>query len=101
MVIDNKKDFDKCLKEIAMREEVKKNIAEASEEYSLSEYEWGLLDEEKDKRARYNAGITYARKEGIEQEKITIARNMLKEELSIDIIEKATGLSKEQIELIR
>ena len=35
---------------------------------------------------------------GIEDEKVQIAKNMLKENISIDIILKVTGLTKEEIE---
>ena len=38
---------------------------------------------------------------GIKQEKIEIAQKMLKEKLPIEIIEKLTGLSKEEIEKIK
>lgn len=38
-----------------------------------------------------------ARSEGITQEKVDCAKNLLKENCSIDLIEKATGLSKNEI----
>jgi len=121
MLINKRADFERCLEEIAMRDKVKKNIKQAVEEFSYDEYEWGLLDEEKDKIARYNAGISYAHKEGlrqgitegivqgiqqgieqgIEQEKIAIAKNLLNQNVSVEIIIQATGLTKEQIEELR
>ena len=37
-------------------------------------------------------------KEGIQEEKINIAREMLKENLSVDLISKVTGLATKEIE---
>lgn len=45
--------------------------------------------------------ISYARKEGREEGRAEAARNMLADGLSIDLIAKYTGLSKEQIEALK
>ncbi len=51
-----------------------------------------MLDEER--RLRKEEGI----KEGIEQEKYSLAKNMKKENIDINVISKVTGLSIEKIE---
>ena len=40
-------------------------------------------------------------KEGIEKSRKEIAKNMLKEKISIEVISKATGLTKEEIESLK
>ena len=45
-------------------------------------------------------GVEQGTKQGIKQEKIKIAKKMLKLKIPTDKIEKATGLSKEEIEKI-
>ena len=54
-----------------------------------------------DEKAIYAKGIDDGRtqgiEQGIEQEKINVAKNMLKEKISIEIIAKITGLTKEEI----
>ena len=50
----------------------------------------------RDEHAIYAKGID----DGAEKEKLQIAQNMLKENISIDIIIKVTGLTKEEIEKI-
>ncbi len=42
--------------------------------------------------------MDYAKEQGIEQEKVTIAKNMLKMNFEKSDISKATGLSKKEIE---
>ena len=44
-----------------------------------------------------NTIISVAKKEGIEQEKLEIAKNLLNNNVSIDIISKSTGLSEKEI----
>lgn len=47
--------------------------------------------------AARSEGLAEGKAEGISQEKIDCAKNLLKESCSIDLIEKATGLSKKEI----
>jgi len=44
------------------------------------------------------AGLHYAKEEGIAEEKIKVAKKMLEEDIDIEKIVKVTGLSKEEIE---
>ena len=46
-------------------------------------------------------GIEKGIEKGIEQEKIEIARELLNNNVSLDIIMKSTGLSKEEIERLK
>ena len=63
--------------------------------------EW---DAEQRARIDYNSGITYARRQGMEQgqekEKMEIALNMYKAGLSLDMISRITSLSINQIQEI-
>lgn len=62
-------------------------------------------DKEKHDRDLKNSELSEALekgiKQGIEQEKIEIAKSMLKENINIDIISKITGLILEQLNLLR
>ena len=51
----------------------------------------------RDEHAIYAKGID----DGAEKEKLQIAKNMLKENISIDVIIKITGLTKEEIENLK
>ena len=54
-----------------------------------------------DEKAIYSKGMKDGRKNGREEEKIQIAKKMLKEKIDIEVILKITGLTKEEIEKIR
>ncbi len=56
----------------------------------------GLYDEEKVRDIVKKIDIEDAKKEGINQ----IAKNMLKDNVSIELITKYTGLSKKEIETL-
>lgn len=49
----------------------------------------------------YNSGMKKAKDEGKTEEKIKVARNALKMNMSVDDISKLTGLSRQQIEDIK
>ena len=68
------------------------------------------LDEEQERLEKAEAeglakviakGLKEGLEQGIEQEKITIVKNMLKEEVDITLISKITGFSIEKINLIK
>lgn len=58
----------------------------------------GLYDKEEEERRVKNCQMRYAKNQGIEEGKIEIVKNMLKENIDISLISKVTGLSKEEIE---
>ena len=61
----------------------------------------GLYDKEKVARKTLNTQLKSAKLEGIEERNIEIAKTMLKDDLSLDIISKYTGLTKEEIENLK
>ncbi len=65
---------------------------------SMDEKEWNLYISRQRAIWDYNTGMRTAREEGAKQEKLEIAKNMLKEKVDIQIIEKVTGLTKEEID---
>ena len=94
-------DFKKCLEEIEMDENIKKNIIKTVEDYNKDDNSWLELDEERDNLMMYNAGITAAEERGIEQgtknSLLKIAKKMLIKKAPISEILDLTGLSKEEI----
>ena len=52
---------------------------------------------EEDKRKIQNSLLSGAKEEGISQEKVSIAKNMLNKNMSIEAISDITGLSIEEI----
>lgn len=78
-------------------EEFKKKVEKLNEDHEFIEY---MSQEEDMKKLRNTWKKHYKNegmKEGIEQEKLDIAKNMLKEELDISLISKLTGLTENQI----
>ena len=71
----------------------KEKITKLNEEPEFQEY----MTKEEDDRKMYNTKINYAKKTGIQEEKIKIAENMLKKSFDIDSISEITGLTTEEI----
>ena len=96
-----------------MEEFIKDAIKASKNEILLEAYdkEWALKDE--GKREGYDSGydsgydfgvtdgINLGIEQGIEQRNIEMVRNMLNENISIDLISKVSGLSIEEIEEIK
>lgn len=61
----------------------------------------GLMSEEEEAEKLQNTLINGAKKEGIKQEKIQIAQNMLNKNTNIDFISEVTGLTKEEVESLK
>ena len=63
------------------------------------------MTEEEDQRKIYNSGMKAAERKGLEQgilqEKIEIAKNLLNKNIDINIISESTGLSIEEIEKLK
>jgi len=81
------KEAKKVLEEIS-QDERERYLAELRQKYIM------------DQNAISSRGFDKGKKAGLEEGKIQIAKNMLKENISIDIIERVTGLTKEQIQQI-
>ena len=84
------KDLDVVCKGDRMMEKYKEKIEKLNEDPEFIE----VVSKEKDAELVYNTLI----KEGYEQGTIEIAKNLLANNVSIDIIIKSTGLSKEKLE---
>ena len=102
---ENNKEIQTSLR----RDNIMDEAYEELERLSSDEKIIGLYDAEKVEQKILNTRLESARLEGIKQGKsegeknksIEIAKNLLKQNISIDIIEKATGLIKEQIEELK
>ena len=82
-IYDDENHIDQIMKEVFSLNQDKK---------ILTDWENEMLNELVEYTAKENA-----RKEGIKETKIKTAENMLKENISVDIISKVTDLSKEEI----
>ena len=87
-----------------MEDYVKESIKASQDEEVIGLYDKELhleklrLSELKEAREK---GIEQGIEKGIEQEKIEIAKELLNNNVSLDIIMKSTGLSKEEIEKLK
>ena len=93
------------LREISKGEEDLEKMVKKLEEMSYDPEVIGLYDKERMDKFVHDVDMHYAREEGIEegieQNKLEIAKNMLKENTDIEFISKVTGLTKEEIEEIK
>ena len=87
-----------------MEDYVKESIKASMDEEVIGLYDKELhleklrLSELEEAREK---GIEQGIEKGIEQEKIEIAKELLNNNVSLDIIMKSTGLSKEEIEKLK
>ena len=84
--------------ELARDYEDLKEIVKIMEKYSKTIENLIYYDPEKEKEKLERAMIREAEKEGILQEKISIAKKLLSKGTSISEVSKITGLPKEKIE---
>lgn len=98
MFLDNPNSME-VSKIMSENEEIKEAVDELEEISQDEELRRIAFLKEKYKHDEAQAKYFYTQK-GIEQGKHQIVKNMLKENVSIDFIEKVTGLSKEEIEAI-
>ena len=94
-IYDDENHIDQIMKEVFSLNQDKK---------ILTDWENEMLNELVEYTAKENArkegkkqGIEEGKKEGIKETKIKTVENMLKENISVDIISKVTDLSKEEI----
>ena len=80
-------------------EEIKKakNVLDKHERYLAELRQKYIMDQKAIEGAGYDKGI----KVGIEQEKVNIAKKLLKQKIDINVIIEATGLTKEEIEKLK
>ena len=88
----------KELNEIMERHEIMEEYVKESKKTSTKEEVIGLYDKELYDEAMEYHRIRHAREEGMQKEKIEIAKNMLEKNIEIDLISSCTGLSIKEIE---
>ena len=97
-----KEEFKKYLGEDLMEKEAKEKLEEKTSKMSDDEEVYALYSaytkEELEKNTLIEEAEQRGHEKGIKNEKISIAKNMIKENIDIDIISKITGLDKEEIE---
>jgi len=97
LAIDNKEKLEKYCKGDKIMEDFKENVIDINDNDIYKD----ILSKEKDNMMVIEAGLHYAKEEGIEEgrceEKIEVAKKMLEEDIDIEKIVKVTGLSKEEI----
>ena len=82
-------------------DEIMEEAYETLENISSDEKIIGLYDAEKVEQKILNTRLKGAKQEGIEQGIIRVAKNLLSQDVDIDIIMKATALTKEEIEKLK
>ena len=88
----DEKEFESLKDDDEYMKKIKKDVEDLNNDNNF--YQW--MTDEEDRKMMENS----VKKEGIEQTKKEIVRNMKKENYSIEEIKKITGLSIEQIEKI-
>lgn len=108
----SKEAFERVLGEIDMEEEVKEELSEKVEKYSRDEDVVALYSaytrEELERNTMLEDAIEVGLKrgretgieEGIKQSKMEITKNLLKQNISIEVIKKVTGLTEKEIKKI-
>lgn len=108
-----KEEFERALGDDLMEKEVKGKLETEVNKYSEDNETIALYTELSRTELEQNTFIDTARKEGIEQgleqgkeiginqRNIEIAKNLLEQNIDINVIEEATGLSKEQLEELK
>ena len=98
-------DYDMEMVKVAEEKNEKLKKARIEMNYLTGEAETRRLAELREKREKWEmdrvSAINYATRKGKKEEKIEIARKMLKEKVPVEMIEKFTELSKEEIEKIK
>lgn len=76
------------------QKELEKISSDEHERYLAELREKYIMDQKATEDAGYYKGI----KEGIKEGMISVAKKLLQQKISIEVISKATGLTKEEIE---
>ncbi|MBR3898212.1 MAG: PD-(D/E)XK nuclease family transposase [Bacilli bacterium] len=90
----SEEELEKICKGERHMEDYKENIKRLNENKRFTDW----ISEEEDARKVTNTLIHNAKEEGKEENKIEIAKKLLKNNIDIDIIVDSTGLAKEEIE---
>ena len=101
LVSRNKEEAKELSRGNDMLEEVFNNM----EELNMNEVFLGMYDEEEENKKMMNSmkleGLEEGIGQGIEQEKIEIAKNMMNKNIDINVISEVTGLNVEELENLK
>lgn len=97
MILDNKKE----LKEVSEGDDVMDKVNEKICKLSDDEILQGIYVKEEMDSWMKKVDLKYAKEEGKKEANMETARKLLKENVSIDVIIKTTGITKKQIEILR
>ena len=92
-------DVDKAIKRA--REVLEEISRDKRERYLAGLREQYLLNQKRIEEEGYNDGLKDGKLQGQKEENKKIAKNLLKLNMSIEQIEEATGLTKEEIEKLK
>ena len=105
LTLTNIEEFKQCMEDINMDEGIKENITDAVEEFSVDKEIYVAYDREKEKERIHRTDVLMAKdeglKEGAKNEKIEIAKNMLKNNIDISIISNCTNLPVKEIKKLQ
>ncbi len=101
MILDNKKELKKVSEGDDVMDKVNEKICKLSDDEILQ----GIYVKEEMDSWMKKIDLKYAKEEGIKEGKkeanMETARKLLKENVSIDVIIKTTGITEKQIEILR
>jgi len=101
MILDNKKELKKVSEGDDVMDKVNEKICKLSDDEILQ----GIYVKEEMDSWMKKLDLKYAKEEGIKEGKkeanMETARKLLKENVSIDVIIKTTGITEKQIEILR
>ena len=93
-----KKELEEYIGDDLMSDEIKNKLVETVEELSSDDEMVYLYTELSDRELTFNTMLDDAKKEGLKEASIEIAKNMINMKMNIEDISKATGLSINDIE---
>ena len=91
-------EFKKYLGDDLMEKETKSKLVDETMKYTSDEDVVALYFEKSKEELERNTFIEEARQSGMKQRNMEIAKSMLQENMSLEIIQKITGLTKEEID---
>ncbi len=101
MILDNKKELKKVSEGDDVMDKVNEKICKLSDDEILQ----GIYVKEEMDSWMKKIDLKYAKEEGVKEGKkeanMETARKLLKENVSIDVIIKTTGITEKQIEILR
>ena len=97
MILDNKKELKKVSEGDDVMDKVNEKICKLSDDEILQ----GIYVKEEMDSWMKKLDLKYAKEDGKNETNMETARKLLKENVSIDVIIKTTGITEKQIEILR